>query len=153
MPRNRASQHATPNGNDRETTPVDPDSEKERLWNEKAKAKADAEKWLADFNAAWEAAQEMEKSRAPELVPLAAYLAARMQMVSTAMLQRRLRIPFTQANLVLDLLEEKGVVGPKEESRPREVLMTIDDLTASGIISKEAQQILEAIGFNRPFQI
>lgn len=43
---------------------------------------------------------------------------------SVSLLQRRLRIGYTRAARLMDLLEEKGVVGGYEGSKPREVLMT-----------------------------
>jgi len=43
---------------------------------------------------------------------------------SVSFLQRRLRIGYTRAARLMDLLEEKGVVGGYEGSKPREVLMT-----------------------------
>ena len=43
---------------------------------------------------------------------------------SVSLLQRRLRIGYTRAARLMDLLEEKGIVGGYEGSKPREVLMT-----------------------------
>jgi S-DNA-T family DNA segregation ATPase FtsK/SpoIIIE len=46
---------------------------------------------------------------------------------SISLLQRRLRIGYTRAARLIDLLEEKGIVGPSEPgSRWREVIMTPD---------------------------
>ncbi|MDI6799270.1 MAG: DNA translocase FtsK 4TM domain-containing protein [Actinomycetota bacterium] len=49
-------------------------------------------------------------------------------MASVSMLQRRLRIGYTRAARLMDILEEKGIVGVTEGSRPRPVLFTEDDL-------------------------
>jgi S-DNA-T family DNA segregation ATPase FtsK/SpoIIIE len=42
---------------------------------------------------------------------------------SASLLQRRLRVGYARAARLLDLLEEKGVIGPQEGSRPRDVLI------------------------------
>ncbi len=45
---------------------------------------------------------------------------------STSSLQRRLRIGYTRAARIMDILEEKGVVGPAQGSDPREILVDLD---------------------------
>jgi S-DNA-T family DNA segregation ATPase FtsK/SpoIIIE len=47
---------------------------------------------------------------------------------STSMLQRRLRIGYNRAARIMELMEEKGVVGPENGSSPREILVDLDSL-------------------------
>ncbi|MDO8885436.1 DNA translocase FtsK 4TM domain-containing protein [Candidatus Oleimmundimicrobium sp.] len=49
-------------------------------------------------------------------------------MASVSMLQRRLRIGYTRAARLIDILEERGIIGSSEGSKPRIVLLTKEDL-------------------------
>ena len=42
---------------------------------------------------------------------------------STSYLQRKLRVGYSRAARLIDMLEEKGVVGPADGSRPREIML------------------------------
>jgi S-DNA-T family DNA segregation ATPase FtsK/SpoIIIE len=55
-------------------------------------------------------------------------LVAEMQTASTSMLQRRLRLGYTRAGRLIDMLERRGVISGYEGSKPRQVLISEADV-------------------------
>ena len=47
---------------------------------------------------------------------------------STSMIQRKLRIGYNRAARIMEIMEEKGIVGPENGSSPREILVDLDSL-------------------------
>ncbi len=78
----------------------------------------------------------------------AAHIVVESRLGSTSGLQRRLKVGYARAGRIMDMLEEKGVVGPPDGSKPREVLLDEEGLAALESVDAEmAREDREFGGF------
>ncbi|KKT12951.1 MAG: cell division protein [Parcubacteria group bacterium GW2011_GWA1_43_27] len=70
----------------------------------------------------------LASSEGDDLLEEAQALIVRSQKASASFLQRRLRVGYARAARLLDLLEERGVIGPGDGAKPREVLIRTSGL-------------------------
>ncbi|MFL6220708.1 MAG: DNA translocase FtsK 4TM domain-containing protein [Actinomycetes bacterium] len=74
------------------------------------------------------AASEDDDGDEDPLLTQAMEIIVRSGLGSTSMLQSKMKVGFSRARRIMDQLEERGVVGPSEGSKPRDVLMTVEEL-------------------------
>ena len=90
-------------------------------------AKQGAPKFETDIHASLSAAEEDEEddiSEADEeLIMKCIEVARQERKCSTSLLQRRLRLGYTRAARMVDILEQRGIVGPGDGAKPREVFV------------------------------
>jgi S-DNA-T family DNA segregation ATPase FtsK/SpoIIIE len=73
-----------------------------------------------------ESANARDDEKLDELFDQAVQIVLEAKQASVSLLQRRMRIGYTRAARLIDSMEAKGVVGPYEGSKPREVLMSVE---------------------------
>ena len=77
----------------------------------------------AELNSSFEPSSEIDNNEEDKLLPQAINLAKEHETVSTSFFQRKLRIGYARAARLVDVLEERGVIGPLHGKQPREVLL------------------------------
>lgn len=70
----------------------------------------------------------------------AAKIVVESQLGSTSGLQRRLKVGYARAGRIMDMLEEKGIVGPPDGSKPREVLLDEEGLAALRAVEEQLSE-------------
>lgn len=75
-----------------------------------------------------------------ELLPEAIETVVRAEQASVSMLQRRFRIGYNRAARIIDMMEARGIIGPADGSRPRQVLMSLDEFLG---IQSEGEEVLK----------
>ncbi|GIP33131.1 DNA translocase FtsK [Paenibacillus sp. J2TS4] len=78
---------------------------------------------------------EQEDVFEDELFDQAVQIILEAKQASVSLLQRRMRVGYTRAARLIDSMEAKGIVGPYEGSKPREVLLTLEQFQQSRISS------------------
>lgn len=71
-----------------------------------------------------------EDEDADELLPDAIEMVIEMGQASASMIQRKFRVGYNRAARMVDMMEERGIVGPADGSRPRTVLLTREEYEA-----------------------
>ncbi|MDO5710055.1 MAG: DNA translocase FtsK, partial [Coriobacteriales bacterium] len=75
------------------------------------------------------------------LVWEAAQIVVESQLGSTSGLQRRLKVGYARAGRIMDMLEAKGVVGPPDGSKPREVLLDMEGLEELRVLDQQYREV------------
>ena len=69
-----------------------------------------------------------DRDQEDEFLPEAIEVVVQAQQASVSMLQRRFRIGYNRAARIIDMMEERQIIGPADGSRPRQVLISEADL-------------------------
>ncbi|MBC7326942.1 DNA translocase FtsK [bacterium] len=82
----------------------------------------------------------LEEASDDELFEQAVRLVATLRQASTSMLQRKMKIGYNRAARLMEMMEERGIVGPQEGVKPREVLVTPEEVEEMFSSTTEEQE-------------
>ena len=74
-------------------------------------------------------AEKHDRDLEDELLPDAIELVVEARQASVSMLQRRFRIGYNRAARIIDMMEDRQIIGPSDGSRPRQVLISEEELS------------------------
>lgn len=81
----------------------------------------------------------------------AVYIVAYYGQCTTSILQRKLKLGYSRAARVIDSLEQIGIVGPYQGGKPRDVYLTIEQLTAqTEVLDSTIEKIFDLYNFSEP---
>lgn len=85
-------------------------------------------KWISQnkLEKASSSSESIDDGEDDELVEQAVTIIRETHRASTSSLQRRMRIGYTRAARIIDILEERGLLGPPRGAEPREILIDLD---------------------------
>ncbi len=78
-----------------------------------------------------------DEDEADEALPQAIKLAVEAGQISTSMLQRKMRFGYARAGRIIDQMEQRGIIGPSCGAKPREVLITRQQMIEMGMNGDE----------------
>ena len=87
-----------------------------------------------------------QEEEGDELLPAAVEVILETKQASVSMLQRRLKLGYARAARIVDEMEERGIVGPYEGSKPRQLLITKeqwDQMQAGGSFQNPQQSLFD----------
>ena len=97
----------------------------------------------------------MDELEGDELLPQAVDVVLETGQASVSMLQRRLKLGYARAARIVDEMEEKGIVGPFQGSKPRNILVTKEQwetMKSSGVTQMSMDDLEdEAVPEDLPF--
>lgn len=100
-------------------------------------------------NAIENADKRSSKEPQDELTEDAIAFIFKSKQASVSMLQRRFRIGYNRAARIIDEIEEKGIIGPSDGSRPRQLLITEDEYYGGGEAEAEPEPAPEPVKVRR----